>query len=91
MVRQGEPINDVYVLLDGRLSVRSKAPPVGELAQLSSGEVVGEMSFLDSRPPSATVTAIEKSYVLVIPLRRFWPLASSRILASPRVFIVGWR
>jgi CRP/FNR family transcriptional regulator, cyclic AMP receptor protein len=38
-----------------------------EVARLRSGEIVGEMSFVDSRPPSATVQAVEPSSVLAIP------------------------
>jgi CRP-like cAMP-binding protein len=35
-----------------------------------SGEVMGEMSFVDAALPSATVTALERSSVLSIPRRR---------------------
>lgn len=35
--------------------------------RLGSGEVVGEMSFIDARPPSATVTAVEPAVVLAVP------------------------
>jgi CRP/FNR family transcriptional regulator, cyclic AMP receptor protein len=38
-----------------------------EISQLSSGEVVGEISFLDARPPLATVTALQDSLVFAIP------------------------
>ena len=38
-----------------------------EVARLRPGEIVGEMSFVDSRPPSATVQAVEPSSVLAIP------------------------
>ncbi|HEY9767397.1 MAG TPA: cyclic nucleotide-binding domain-containing protein [Coleofasciculaceae cyanobacterium] len=39
-----------------------------EIARLSSGEVVGEMSLINLRPPATTVTAIASSQVLSIPL-----------------------
>ncbi|MGA7413228.1 MAG: cyclic nucleotide-binding domain-containing protein, partial [Bryobacteraceae bacterium] len=41
-----------------------------EVARLLSGEVMGEMSFVDNAPPSATVLALEPSLVLDIPRRR---------------------
>jgi CRP-like cAMP-binding protein len=37
-----------------------------EIARLSEGEIVGELSFLDARPPYASVEATEKSEVLKI-------------------------
>jgi CRP-like cAMP-binding protein len=37
------------------------------IARLTSGAVVGEMSFADARPPSATVQAVENSLILAIP------------------------
>jgi CRP/FNR family cyclic AMP-dependent transcriptional regulator len=61
------PIDDVYVVLDGRLSVSVEAIGNPEIALLYAGEIVGEMSFVDSRPPSASVVATEDSHVLVIP------------------------
>ena len=39
-----------------------------EIARLSSGEVVGEMSLINLRPPTTTVTARESSQILSIPL-----------------------
>src|SRR6185436_6178421 len=41
-----------------------------DIANLMCGEVAGEMSFLDSRPPSASVRALEKCSVLAIPKSR---------------------
>ncbi|NEQ20131.1 MAG: cyclic nucleotide-binding domain-containing protein [Microcoleus sp. SIO2G3] len=38
-----------------------------EIARLSSGEVVGEIPFLGTRPTATTVKAIEKSLVMSIP------------------------
>jgi CRP-like cAMP-binding protein len=38
-----------------------------EVAQLKSGEIMGELSFVDSRPTSASVIAVEKSLVLALP------------------------
>ena len=63
LIRQGSPIEHLYILLDGRLSVE-----VGktQVATLMAGEVVGEISFVDSRPPLASVIAQLPSIVLAI-------------------------
>ncbi len=67
LIKEGSPVDAIYILLDGVLAVSAAAPGQVEIARLHAGEVVGEMSFVDSRPPSATVTAVEESMVLSIP------------------------
>ncbi|MEZ5403212.1 MAG: cyclic nucleotide-binding domain-containing protein [Bryobacteraceae bacterium] len=65
LIQEGGSIDSLYVLLDGKLSVT-----IGrgvEVASLLSGEIVGEMSFVDSRPPSASVVAIQDCQVLTVP------------------------
>jgi CRP/FNR family cyclic AMP-dependent transcriptional regulator len=67
LIRQGAPVDAVFILLSGRLSVLLARAGDREIARLNVGEIVGEMSFLDSRPPSATVRGLEDSTVYVIP------------------------
>ena len=64
LIREGEPVDAIFILLDGSLNVRAGNRQV---ATLLSGEIVGEISFVDSRPPGATVTAGQFSRVLAIP------------------------
>jgi CRP/FNR family transcriptional regulator, cyclic AMP receptor protein len=63
VIRQGSPIQHLYIVLDGRLSVQ-----VGNItiATLMAGEVIGEISFVDSRPPLASVIAEVPTIVLGI-------------------------
>ncbi len=67
LVREGEPITEVFILLDGRFSVLVAAS-TGNMTvnTLQNGEIIGELSFVDSRPPSATVVAETDSVVLAI-------------------------
>lgn len=67
LIQEGKPIDSMFVVLDGRLSVTVAALQNRQVATLMCGEVVGEMSFVDSHPPSASVRADEKSFVLAIP------------------------
>ncbi|MDJ0708174.1 MAG: cyclic nucleotide-binding domain-containing protein [Leptolyngbyaceae cyanobacterium MO_188.B28] len=67
LIHEGEPINALYLVLKGVLSVFVGALHDQEVAQLNRGEVVGEISFVDSRPPTATVKAAEDSIVWAIP------------------------
>ena len=64
IVEQGRKLDAMFVVLSGRLGVTSGAVHV---ATLSAGEIVGEMSLIDARPPSATVSGNEGGWVLSIP------------------------
>jgi CRP/FNR family transcriptional regulator, cyclic AMP receptor protein len=55
LIEQGKAIDSIILLLEGQLSVVVK--DVGIVARLGVGEIVGEMSMVDSAPPSATVAA----------------------------------
>ena len=66
LIREGEPCDQLFLILDGTLEVSVAALATATIAQLATGEVVGEMSFVDGQPPSATVTALQSSVVLAI-------------------------
>jgi CRP/FNR family cyclic AMP-dependent transcriptional regulator len=66
LIREGEAVETIYVTLDGELAVRSSVAG-DELNHLGPGEIVGEMSFVDALPPSATVTAVQETVVLSVP------------------------
>jgi CRP-like cAMP-binding protein len=66
LIREGQPTDALYLVLSGTLTVLAEALEGRELARLTVGEVVGEMSFVDTRPPSATVKAAEDSVVWTI-------------------------
>lgn len=67
LIHEAEPTDAFYLILTGKFAVCTEALDRTEIARLSAGEIVGEMSFIDTRPPSATVKALEDSLVWVIP------------------------
>jgi CRP-like cAMP-binding protein len=67
IIREGEPLQALYVVLDGILGVSTRAAGGQLIAHVGAGEVVGELSFVDARPPSATVTALTEAVVLTLP------------------------
>lgn len=67
LIQEGESIDALYLVLGGKFAVCVAALDNREVAQLSAGELVGEMSFVDDRPPSATVKALENSIVWAVP------------------------
>ncbi|NER81236.1 MAG: cyclic nucleotide-binding domain-containing protein [Leptolyngbya sp. SIO1D8] len=66
LIHEGEPNHALYLILSGRFVVSVARSQQTAIAYLSGGEVVGEMSFVDHLPPSATVTATESAVVLEI-------------------------
>lgn len=73
LMRQGEPGTAVYVLVDGRVAV-TRVVENGTLSLLGirhRGDLVGEMAVIDDGVRSATVTALDRSVVSVIPAPSF--------------------
>lgn len=67
LIYEGKTIEHIYVVLEGKLSVSVRSMGDREIAALLAGEIVGEMSFVDSRLPSASVIAVRDSYLLEVP------------------------
>lgn len=58
LIQFGVTTKHIYIVLDGELVIQSNTGI--EFARVGTGEVLGEMSLLDERPPSASVkTATE--------------------------------
>jgi len=64
LIEEGKAIAHLHIMLEGELSVRVGGTRGQEIAKLLSGEIVGEMSFVNARPPSASVIATEDSLLL---------------------------
>jgi len=90
IIEQGVPVDSVFILIDGQLQVYSGST---EIARLLAGEIVGEISFVDSRPPSASVKAAVDSQVLAIPKAALYaklkkdPGFASRFYLSVAMFL----
>ena len=55
IIQEGQHVDFLVFVLEGELLVTTRR--LGEIARLGVGEVVGEISLVDSAPPSATVAA----------------------------------
>ena len=92
VVRQGEPGDSVYVIMQGRIEVLAKVERDGiatesAVASLMDGDALGELSVLDGRPRSAScVAAIPTTCVrlqrevLRAAMMRHWPLAERLLM-----------
>ena len=65
LIQEGIPAAALFLVLEGSLGV-SVAGVKHEVARLVTGDIVGEMSFIDSRPPSATVKTLEPCLLLTL-------------------------
>jgi len=67
IIQQGAHVENLYIILSGTFSIVNEKNNFQEIARIGSGEIVGEMSFIDTSPPSATVTSKGASEVYVLP------------------------
>ena len=64
LIEQGRAADALSIVLDGTLAIEVDGHQV---TRSGTGEILGEMSFVDGSPPSATVRATEPSLVLSVP------------------------
>jgi pyruvate/2-oxoglutarate dehydrogenase complex dihydrolipoamide acyltransferase (E2) component len=80
VVREGEPGEELFVVLSGRLRVTRRDTEIGELGP---GDPFGEMALIRTTSRSATVTAREPSELLTLRRRNFYEV----IRAEPQVAV----
>lgn len=68
LVREGDESNEMFFLTSGTMGVyKRKGNVENQIGTIYSGELVGEMSFLDNSPRSASVKAVSDCELTVIP------------------------
>ncbi len=79
LLREGESGSIMYWVVEGTLEVsRNQEGKDVVLGTINQHELVGEMSFLDDKPRSATVTAAEECRLLPIPNGKFSEVLNSQ-------------
>ena len=71
---QGDTGVGLYIIKAGKVRVSIAHNPdraEEEVGTLGAGDIVGEMALLDDWPRSATVTAVEETQTLVLPVWEF--------------------
>lgn len=74
VVRQGEPADDVFVVVDGSFDVTSSGGRAGRptfVRSLGAGDVFGEIGLLEARLRTATVTATSAATAYRVPGTEF--------------------
>ena len=80
VISEGERIAFLGIVVEGKLSIE-KADSSGEksvLASLGKGKAIGEISFFDNYPASATARAQETTSLLVLTRARFEELCAEK-------------
>ena len=73
LITEGGTSHEMFWILSGKFVITKLNQDNHNviIGEVHTGELVGEMSFLDSLPRSASVRALEDSEVLVIPHKKF--------------------
>lgn len=78
LMREGEESFEMYYVQSGTMAVfKRKGDRENQIGTIISGELVGEMSFLDQHPRSATVKAMTDCELVLVPRDKFEKLLSA--------------
>lgn len=66
LIQEGKAIDALYIVLEGQFGVSVTGRSGGDFSRMSAGDILGEISFVDSRPPTTTVRAATNSLVFTI-------------------------
>ncbi|NET25159.1 cyclic nucleotide-binding domain-containing protein [Okeania sp. SIO1I7] len=86
LIHEGQPIDALYIVLDGTMKAYVAGVGNQEIGIITSGEILGEMSFVDGRLPSATVKAIENTLILSISKQKLNEKLEQDVLFSLRFY-----
>ena len=73
LAREGEPGDEMYIVVSGEVMVVTQAPGVGEqeIARRKSGDYVGEMAIISREPRMASLVAAGELRTLCIDQKQF--------------------
>ncbi|MBK9029743.1 MAG: cyclic nucleotide-binding domain-containing protein [Myxococcales bacterium] len=85
--KEGEAGDAVYLLVKGKVRVFTGGGdrPERTLSELGPGACIGEMAVFDAAPRSATVRALERTRLLIVPGREFKDLLVERPAISTAI------
>lgn len=87
IVTEGMPADAVYLILDGRAAVTRKEAGDRRLAELGGGEILGEMSLVETAARSATVLAVGECRVFRLPNQEIMRLAEEDPRCMNRILV----
>ncbi len=84
IIESQQKVNDLSIVLDGKLSVTLDSGT--EVAQIERGEILGEMSFVDSSLPNVSVTSQSESTLFVISHKKIKKQMEASPLFAARMY-----
>jgi len=81
IIREGEPNDRIYFMLEGRVAVSKKGIP---LLEIGEGETFGEVEVLDPKPAVASIKALVPTRVAIISNSALHEIYK----ADPRIFAI---
>lgn len=88
LLEAGTANRTMFMVFEGRFGVYLDSNCQECIAELSSGETIGEMSVIDDRPASATVKALEPGRVLAVDEDTFWLLVAASHAFSANLLVL---
>lgn len=67
VITAGQPVLSLMIVIEGVLEVFLPSGKREQIAVLGPGEVIGDMTLLEDRPPSVSVKCKETTHLLVLP------------------------
>ncbi len=65
LIKSKQPVKSLFIIVDGQFAIVSSK--VKEITYVGKGEILGEMSFIESIVPNVSVIATSNAVVLEIP------------------------
>jgi CRP/FNR family cyclic AMP-dependent transcriptional regulator len=93
IVSEGQTGMGLYCIQSGRVKITKRTSSgERELRQMGAGESFGEISLLDDRPRSATVTALEPTTAVLVDKSQFKAgmVTHPEIASAILPVVVGW-
>lgn len=86
---KGSPGDHLLFLIQGRLQVLDVTESGREIGLnlLNAGDYFGELSIIDNEPRSASVVAMDKSLVALLPKAQAWELFHQNPLVAERILM----
>lgn len=79
LLREGDPSNEMYLLTEGHLTIiKGSGEEERQIGKIHPNQLVGEISFLDNGPRSASVLAQSDCTLVVIRKEKFEQLLNSQ-------------